>query len=243
MLKKEKEVILIKAQIYKHTNLLVGGTVIIGTAATIYITALATAKSIKTIDGINLTPKEKIKRCWKYWVPTGISAATTVAGVMLLHNTQNKKQQILNALLTTSQTNLTLLKDATLKTIGEKQYSAVKDTLNQKIVSDNPPEKSLLLMEGSNDSVCYDKMTGRKFRCNIETIKQKINILNERLVTGDRVSLNELYYELNLENVNMGDFMGWHIDHGLIDMKFDAMLYEGQPIIVLDYTVNEVYFN
>lgn len=56
------------------------------------------------------------------------------------------------------------------------------------------------------------------------------------------ISLNDLYFELGLDNIKLGDELGWNIDKGYIDINFSSQLdANGTPCLVLDYRVAPVY--
>ena len=55
------------------------------------------------------------------------------------------------------------------------------------------------------------------------------------------VSLNDFYYEIGLDNIPLGDELGWTIDDGRagrIDLYFTSQLTpEGVPCLVINYRV------
>ena len=56
------------------------------------------------------------------------------------------------------------------------------------------------------------------------------------------VSLNEFYWEVGLDSTPLGEEMGWHIDRGLIDMKFSTQLSDDdRPCLVVDYSIAPRY--
>lgn len=52
------------------------------------------------------------------------------------------------------------------------------------------------------------------------------------------ITINDLYYELGLSRIELGDEMGWAIDDGLIEVSFSTQLTENdEPCLVLNYNV------
>ena len=65
------------------------------------------------------------------------------------------------------------------------------------------------------------------------------------MITDMYVSLNDFYYEIGLQEIKLGDNLGWSVNKGLIDINIDPPHYQqaenGEPCIVLDYIVPPYY--
>ena len=84
----------------------------------------------------------------------------------------------------------------------------------------------------------YDDLSGRYFNSDIEFIRKIVNKLNKRMLDEMFISLNEFYTEIGLENIRLGEQIGWKIDKGLIDIDFSAILNEDEkPCIALNYII------
>ena len=56
------------------------------------------------------------------------------------------------------------------------------------------------------------------------------------------ITLNELYYELGLGSIAIGDDLGWDIANGLIEVYFSSQLDEyDTPCLVLNYPTPPQY--
>ena len=92
------------------------------------------------------------------------------------------------------------------------------------------------------NTLCYDSISGRYFKSDIEKIKKAENELNKKMLNEMYLSLNEFYDELGLRPTSLGNELGWNIDDGLIDIHFSSQLSEDdQPCLVLDYCVAPRY--
>ena len=91
--------------------------------------------------------------------------------------------------------------------------------------------------------MCYDSVSGRYFKSDMETIKKAENELDARLRNEMYVSLNEFYYEIGLEPLRViGEDLGWNIDNGYLDLNFSSQIAsDGTPCLVLDYGVAPRY--
>ena len=86
--------------------------------------------------------------------------------------------------------------------------------------------------------MCKDSISGRYFRSDLDTIRKIMNELNRKMLIDNSISLNEYYSAIGLDNVKDGDYMGWSVDSGLIELNFDACIAnDDEPCIVIDYNI------
>mgnify|MGYP007102022932 FL=1 len=56
------------------------------------------------------------------------------------------------------------------------------------------------------------------------------------------IPLNDFYSELGLPNIEAGELLGWNIDRGYLDVRFDTQLADdGTPALVVNYQVIPKY--
>ena len=86
-------------------------------------------------------------------------------------------------------------------------------------------------MTGKDTTLCYDAMFGRWFRSDVDTIIRAVNEINRKIVAGDMyASLNEFYDEVGLPPVEAGEYLGWNIDDGTIEIdKHPGLTDKGEP--------------
>ena len=90
--------------------------------------------------------------------------------------------------------------------------------------------------------LCYDTISGRYFRGDIEKIRRAENQLNLRMRDELFISLNELYSELGLPHIDAGEKLGWNIDKGYITLRFTYGPAENdEPCLILGYDVQPNY--
>lgn len=129
----------------------------------------------------------------------------------------------------------------------EKVQEMLGTTKKEKIEADiakNAVEKTYDKKEiGSEEIIsdgkclCYDKMSGRYFRSSPELIRKAEAKLNKQLISEMYVSLNDLYFELDLSPIGMGDELGWNIDE-IIDIVFNSIVApDNTPCLVIEYMV------
>jgi hypothetical protein len=100
-----------------------------------------------------------------------------------------------------------------------------------------------VIVTGKGDTLCYDTISGRYFKSDIEKIRKIVNDLNLRLRDENSISLNEFYYEFGLDSIKIGDDIGWNISiNGYIEPHFSSQLAsDGTPCLVLDYMCGPIY--
>ena len=87
--------------------------------------------------------------------------------------------------------------------------------------------------------MCFDSICGRYFRSDISKIKEGVNAFNAKLVEDDYESLNDLYYELHLPDVGIGNILGWNMmklvtrDNLLHPIYTSMNADDGTPVFVI----------
>lgn len=216
---------------------------------TIALTARATPKVLALIEEKKeeegkdkLTPVETIKTVWKPCVPVVLSAGFATACFIGSNSVHAQRNAALATAYKLSETAFTEYKGKVIETIGEKKEQIVRDKVAEEQVKKNPVNKSAIVVTGKGNTQILDAAFGRVFLSDIEKIKRVANELNRRMRSEMYISLNEFYYELGLDGVEMGDDLGWNIDDGYIDLEFSAQLDEDNtPIIVMAYRVAPRY--
>jgi hypothetical protein len=163
----------------------------------------------------------------------------TVAGVICLNSIHTRRNAALATAYSISEVVLKEYQDKLLETLGEKKAQKFKDEIYKDRVDNNPLSKNQVIFTGNGDTLCLDSLSGRYFKSDIESIRQKRNDLNEVLLKDGFVSLNDLYYELGLKNTKQGEDLGWNINDGQINFTFSSQLAEGGvPCLVIDYSIS-----
>ena len=225
----------------------------LGIAGMITATVLAVSATPKALDLIveaedkkanekhidHLTKLEAVKVAWKPYIPAAITGVASIACLISASSVNSKRNAALATAYNLSATALSEYKQKVIETVGEKKEQLVKNKIAEDRVNKEPVNPSTIIVNGNGSTRCFDTITKRRFVSDIETIKRIVNDLNRRMINGeDYISLNEFYYELGLDEVSIGDELGWNVVRGLIELDFSAQLdTDGIPCIVIDYTV------
>lgn len=134
-------------------------------------------------------------------------------------------------------------REKTKELVGKKKADDVNDAIAKDAIKAIPASSSEIIITNNGDTLCFDRISGRYFKSDIETLKKIENKLNRKMMDTTFISVNELYLEVGLSPVILGDELGWDIGRGLIEMRFSAQLTDnGEPCIVLDFDVGPRHY-
>lgn len=183
-----------------------------------------------------LKPLDVVKTTWKCYVPATITCVASAACLIGASSVHVKRNAALATAYKLSENALAEYRDKVVETIGEKKEIAVRDKVAKEQVEKNPVSNSEVIFTGRGETMCYDPITSRYFRSDIESIRRVVNELNRRMLDEMYISLNEFYLELDLNPADVGEEMGWNVNRGFIDIRFSAQLAENdQPCLVIDH--------
>lgn len=216
---------------------------VIGVGVTIVSTIQATNLAIEDLESEceedecwqNWTPYEKWRIVWPRFIPVVLSGGLTIGMIIAGQYVSLKKAATLAALYTAAESKLSSYQESAKELLGEKKESEIRSNASQKVISEDPIGSKEVILTPRGNTLVYDAYSGRYFRSDIETIRQKVNDLNSDLYSTMWVALNDLYDAIGLRPIKIGYDVGWNPDH-MIDVTFDACLAEDDtPCLVMDY--------
>lgn len=216
------------------TSLAVGGLV-----TTAILAVKATPKALLLIEEEKaFTKKEVIKVTWKLYLPAAGVGMATIACIIGANSINLRRNAAISAVYALSETAFKEYREKVTETLGKNKEQKVRDDIAKDRLERNPVTTNEVIFTGKGEVLCYDSISGRYFKSDIEHIRKVENELNRVMRSDMFVSLNDLYYELGLANTKLGDEIGWDIDHGYIEFIFSSQLTpEGQPCLLLDYEI------
>lgn len=192
----------------------------------------------KSTDEIKLDKREVVKTVWKYYIPTAIITSTSVACIVGSSKITSKRTAALAAAYKISETALAEYQNKLVEVVGEKKAQAVKERIAADDIKKDPPKQNQIIFSGKGDSLFKDSVSKRYFKSNVDTIQKAVNKLNSLLYNEMFVSLNDFYDLIGLEDVAIGDDLGWNVEDGLIEIDY---VYigddDGNPCAMLNYFV------
>lgn len=185
-----------------------------------------------------LTKWEVFKLCWKCFIPTAAFGLTTMVCIIGANSINMNRNAAIAGLYTLTETAFKEYKNKVVETVGRVKEQKVCDEICQDRIRDNPIGENNVIFTGKGEVLCYDSISGRYFKSDIEKIRRAINKLNMDLMSEMFISLNEFYGEIGLPNIRIGYDNGWNMENGLIDVTFSAQLTEtDEPCLSLNYEI------
>lgn len=221
---------------------------VIGVVSTTGLGIKATIKSVLKIQETEkkekrkLTNKESLILVWSYYLPTLSSAAITIASVIASNSVSaNRLLGMSNIFLLTEEA-FAQYKDKVVDMIGEKKAKLIEEDLNQAELEKKPVGNSAIILTGAGEHLCFDKLSGRYFKHDIEKLRRAQNDFNEQLFSDMYLTVNDWYYMIGLEGTDLGTHMGWDVQNGNLRLSFSAKLTDsGEPCIIIAYNTEPRY--
>lgn len=215
---------------------------IAGVATTTVLAIKATPKAWMDIQNAQseqmkpLKPVEKVKLTYKYYIPTVASGVVTIVAIVGVNSISSGRNKALLAAYGLSEAAFREYRDKVVEHIGANKEQKVMDDVNQDIVQRELPSKQIIIASGG-DVMFLDKWSGRPFESDVETVRKAVNDINYKLINEGYASVNDFYYELGLPQNKMGDEFGWSSEKPFELDQFTATVFEGKPVLVVDYRI------
>jgi len=215
-----------------------------GTLSTAYLAGKASYKAAEVIRRAHRTfpapgerkqrAKENVQLTWTLYIPAAVSGGLTIACIIAANRIGSKRTAALAAAYSLSETALVEYREKVIEKFGERKEQAVRDELAQDKVAGNPPNREVII-SGSSDVLCYELLTGRYFRCDMETLRKAANDINGKILRERYVLLSEFYYLVGLPYTTHSSVLGWDSDR-LMELQFSTVLSEDNvPCIAFEY--------
>lgn len=242
----------------KRSPGIMAGLAIAGVATTAYLAFKSSPKAYEIVEAkkrdledIDETDKatrrqirlEMVKELAPVLAPVVISGVITMVLIFSSHSLNTRRQAVLSAAYSATQTAFQEYKEKTRALVGPKKSTTIHDDIVQDHVEKlGPPNDKTVIVTGNGDYLCLDDYSGRYFYSTHEKIRQVINEINYRLLSEMYISLNEFYDELGLPPIKLGDDTGWNVDSGLFNIQFTTIMgKDNVPCLVLNYDVEPRY--
>jgi len=239
----------VRTAMKKHSPEILTGIGIAGMITSTVMAVRATPKAIKLIEEEKdrqniekLKPLDIIKTTWTCYIPAAITGGLSVICLIGASSVNARRNAALATAYTLSESALKEYQEKVIETIGEKKEQTVRDAIAKDRIDKNPVSSREVIITEKGNTLCYDAISGRYFKSDIDKLKKAENELNRRMIDEMYISLNEFYYEIGLNPISIGDDLGWNIDRGYIKLNFSSQLTDdGTPCLVIDYQVAPRY--
>ena len=212
-----------------------------GTLTTAYLTGRATIKAVNVLRfeeplSVPFTPKERIKHCWKFYIPAVTTAGLTIAAIVCANRIGTRRAAALAAAYTISEKAFEEYRSKIVEKLGAKKEQAFRDEIAQDRVTRNPVGAREVIIATGGQVLCYETFTGRYFYSDIETLRKAQNDLNQEILRNLYGSLSDFYDLVGLPHTAVSGEIGWNADN-LLELQFSAVLAEdGRPCISVEFS-------
>lgn len=226
----------------ENSPVILTGCAAAGVVTTAIFAVKATPKACEIIEGEGLEDKvDIVKATWKLYIPAIASGVVTIACIVGANHISLKRSAALASLYSLSEATLKEYQDKVVEKIGEKKEQEVRDEIAQDRVRKNPQGENPVILTGRGEVLCLDSISGRYFKSDIEKIRKTVNDLNVNLNKDFFIPVNDLYYELGLPGIKLGEMIGWRLPN-LIEVDFSTQLTDdGTPCLVMDFPLYPEY--
>lgn len=241
-----------KVLVSKHSPEILTGFGIAGMLATTVLSVKATPKALQLIEAEKerlelekdgkLTPVEVVKVAWKPYIPAAIICVTSIACVVGASSVSMRRNAALATAYKLSETAFSEYKEKVIETIGDKKEKAVREKVAQDRIEKNPVSKNEVFITEKGNTLCFDPISGRYFKSDMDRIRKAENEINKMLNHEMYASLNDFYEKIGLSGTSLGDSIGWKIEKGLLNIEFDPLIAEDDtPCISIEYNIAPQY--
>lgn len=233
----------VRTTLVKNSPAILTGVGIAGFVGAAVSVGTSTPKAMRLIEekkeelGTDeLTKVETIKTVWVCYIPAAVLTVLSIGCIFGAQSVNLKRNAAIATAYTLSETALKDYKQKVVETIGEKKERDIRDEVAKEKLKKQPVSQSEVIPTGNGDSLCFEPLSGRYFRSDADKIRRALNNVNEMLLKDEYVSLNDFYDAIGLIDTKIGNELGWHIQGGLIDIRFVSDLADNEePCLVIDF--------
>jgi Family of unknown function (DUF6353) len=182
-----------------------------------------------------LSRVEIVQATWRIYLPAGICGLSTVACILGSNAMGLRRQAALLGAYTLVDTGFRDYREKVAEHLTAPKRQKIEDELREEQIARQPMTQSTVFITGGGDQPCYDTLSGRYFKSNIETLRRAANDLDEEIRNDMFASQNEFYRLIGLAPTTLGAEMGWNLDNRL-DLVFSSHLADdGTPCLAMGY--------
>jgi len=232
----------------RYSPEILSGLAVTGVITTAVLAVRATPEAlarIRALQGVRadqdpenppapVTRTDKVRTCWTLYIPSALSAAGTIACIAGASRIGSRRNAVLVAGMALADRAFQEYRDEVKEVLGERKELSVREKIAQKQIEANPAGKQVIIT-GGGEQLCYDTLTGRYFRSDIETIRRAENEINHAIIHDLYASQNDFCALIGLPDCVVGEELGWNVDH-LLNLIFTSHLTEeGIPCLAIAY--------
>lgn len=202
---------------------ILSGIAVLGVIGTAVSAAKATPKALQIIDindelkiereGTHLTMMEKIICAGPIYIPSILMGAGTITCILSANHLNQQRQAMLTSAYGYIHSRYNEYKNKVEEMYGQDFAKQVE----LEIAKDH--YKDYQGIDVQEEKLFYDKYSHRYFNASFYDIQTSIYNINRTYALEGEVTLNDVYHELCLDEMDYGDVIGWS---GILDWETDG---------------------
>ena len=205
-----------------------------GLITSVTLAIKATPKAVSIWEDQNLETRDKIVGCARVYAPTIGMCILTAGAIIASNRVSAKRRAAIATLYSISEMKLREYQDKNREILGEEKEKTIRDKVAEDRVQ-KAYETTEIIYTNRGDTLCFDPMSGRLFKHDIQKIRSAVNDINRQISLGESVSLNEFYWALGLDGTKFGDGVGWTVEAPLDVSYSSSLTSDMKPCLTIDY--------
>lgn len=234
----------------KNSPGILTGVGIAGMGTAVFLVGKATPKVLAKIEETKreenkeeLTLVEIVKATWKYYVPAATTFVISAGCILGANSVHAKRNAALAIAYKITEADLAEYQAKVLETVGERKEKDVRDKVAKDKLNRTPVSKSEVVLTAKGDTLCFEPLSARYFKSDVDRIRTAVNEINEQILRSafGSASLNEFYGLIGLRESEIGNELGWNVER-LLKLDFSSHVADnGEPALVLNYLTRPEY--
>lgn len=229
----------IKNKLGEKSPEILTGVGIAGMLSSVIFAVKATPKAMQLVEdeleyNLDATKMDIFRAAWKPYVPAATTFIFSSACLIGANSINHKRNAAIATACSLSEYALREYRNKVVEVIGEEKEREIRDAVSRDRVEARPLTSEVIIT-GNGDVLCFETLSGRYFKSNVDRIEKAMNILNRRVLSENYCSVNDYYEALGLDPIDVGEELGWNTDDGMIELHYSSQLtVDNQPCVVLD---------
>lgn len=229
----------IKNKLGEKSPEILTGVGIAGMLSSVIFAVKATPKAMQLVEdeleyNLDATKMDIFRAAWRPYVPAATTFIFSSACLIGANSINHKRNAAIATACSLSEYALREYRNKVVEVIGEEKEKEIRDAVSRDRVEARPLTSEVIIT-GNGDVLCFETLSGRYFKSNVDRIEKAMNILNRRVLSENYCSVNDYYEALGLDPIDVGEELGWNTDDGMIELHYSSQLtVDNQPCVVLD---------
>ena len=234
----------VKGFLSKNSPVILSIFSIAGVCSTVITSSQDTLKAKEKIEESRPRNKKELIRCtWKCYIPTAISASSTIACILGSHYCSNKQKNALASAYAVSQMTLQEYQKRVIDRIGKNKERGLMGEVTKEIANKRAPQAVFqsqltdVIDTGHGRTLFYDVPGDKHFYSDMNYMDKQVNDLNREVRTEMYFDWNELRYRWGLPYKRYGSELIFDVDRPL-EVRYEPELMDnGQVRVLVNYNL------